>query len=50
MVEHSSAAAPTPDDEWIVFTPDGSYTGSPRTEDYILWQSGEDLVAAPAYP
>jgi WD40 repeat protein len=38
-----------PDDEWIIFTPDGHYTGSPRAEQYLLWKSGDDLLPADAF-
>jgi WD40 repeat protein len=38
-----------PDDEWIIFTPEGHYIGSLGAEQYLLWKSGDDLLPADAF-
>jgi WD40 repeat protein len=38
-----------PDDEWIIYTPDGHYSGSPGAEQYLLWKCGDDLLPADAF-
>ena len=38
-----------PDEEWIIYTPEGRYAGSSAAEQYILWKSGDDLISAPVF-
>ena len=35
--------------DWIAFTPEGYYTGSPGVADYIRWRVGDKLFSADAY-
>jgi WD40 repeat protein len=36
-----------PEEEWIIYTPEGHYAGSSGAEHYILWQLGNDLLPVP---
>jgi len=38
-----------PSPEWIAFTPEGYYTGSPRGKQFIHWRVGDQLFPAEAY-
>ena len=35
--------------EWIIYTPEGYYTGSSGAEHYILWRDGDDILPVGAF-
>jgi WD40 repeat protein len=41
--------APLPSMEWIIYTPDGFYTGSPMAEEHIGWRNSSGLLPAKAF-
>src|SRR5262249_33149838 len=38
-----------PGGEWIIYTPEGYYTGSSEAENYLLWRVDDDLLPADAF-
>ena len=36
-------------EDWIIYTPEGYYNGSPGAEQFIRWQVGSDILPAGAY-
>lgn len=38
-----------PEGEWIIYTPEGYYTGSENAEQHLLWKVGNDLLPAETY-
>jgi WD40 repeat protein len=45
MVTFSESRPGRADDDWLAYTPDGSYEGSPGVDRYLSWRVGNDLQA-----
>jgi WD40 repeat protein len=45
MVTFSESRPGSTTDDWLAYTPDGSYEGSPGIDRYLAWRVGDDLLA-----
>jgi WD40 repeat protein len=46
FVTFSESRAGTGSDDWLAYTPDGSYDGSPDVDRFLAWRVGSDLRTA----
>ena len=45
MVTFSESRPGSTTDDWLAYTPDGCYEGSPGIDRYLAWRVGDDLLA-----
>jgi hypothetical protein len=45
MVTFSESRKGSAADDWLAYTPDGFYEGSPGIDRYLAWRVGDDLRA-----
>jgi hypothetical protein len=46
LLTFSESRPGTSSDDWLAYTPDGSYDGSPGVDRYLAWRVGDDLPTA----